>query len=113
MKYANTNSINKKFSQGFNTILSPTLINLFIALSLLIILALIYLKYKKIELYTNPSTTMFNINQYNLDTDTGYMQNIIDNYIKSIKLKNNLQEILNARENKIQDLSLQINQLIS
>ena len=119
MKYVNTNSINKKFSQGFNNILSPTLINLFIALSLLIILALIYLKYKKLELYTNPTTTSksettdFDINQYVLDTDTGYMQTIVDNYINSIQLKNKLQLILNSREQIIQDLSSQINQLIS
>ena len=113
MKYVNNNSINKKFSKGFNTILSPNLINLFIALSLLIIMTLIYLKYKKIELYDNPTTTSFNIDQYNLDTDTVYMQNIIDNYIKSIQLKNNLQVILNSRENTIQDLSKEINKLIS
>ena len=113
MKYVNTNSVNKKFSKGFNTILSPTLINLFIAISLLIILALIYLKYKKIELYENQSTTSFDEDEDILDTDTGYMSSIINNYIKSFKLKNDLQEILNSRQTKIQDLSFQINQLIS
>jgi hypothetical protein len=118
MKYIN-NSINKKFSQGFNNILSPSLINLFIALSLLIILALIYLKYNKLELYQNPTTTKAtptrtyaNIYQANLNTDTGYMSSIVNNYIKSKKVKNNLQDILNIREQKIQNIASEINKLL-
>ena len=130
MKYT-TNSINKKFSQGFNNVLSPSLINLFIALSLLIILALIYLKYNKLELYENPTTTKAttktttktttketptktndNIYQANLNTDTGYMSSIVNNYIKSRQVKNELQEILNLRETQIQNISSEINKLL-
>jgi hypothetical protein len=113
MKYIN-NSINKKFSQGFNNILSPSLINLFIALSLLIIIALIYLKYNKIELYIdNYSVTADYINQMNLNNNTDYMSSIIDNYIKSKKDNNKFKEILNARQKNIQDISYKINELIA
>jgi hypothetical protein len=113
MKYIN-NSINKKFSQGFNNILSPSLINLFIALSLLIIIALIYLKYNKIELYIdNYSVTADYINQMNLNNNTGYMSSIIDNYIKSKKDNNKFKEILNDRQKNIQDISYKINELIA
>ena len=118
MKYT-TNSINKKFSQGFNNVLSPSLINLFIALSLLIILALIYLKYNKLELYQNPTTTKTTptktndkIYQAKLNTDTGYMSSIVNNYIKSNQVKNELQEILNLRETQIQNISSEINKLL-
>ena len=121
MKFIN-NSINKKFSQGFNNILSPSLINLFIALSLLIIIALIYLKYNKIELYADPTTTQRQpsatlssdgINELNLKTDSGYMSTIINNYLNSIQLKNDLQLALDNREAIIQDMSEQINKIIS
>ena len=113
MKYIN-NYINKKFSQGFNNILSPSLINLFIALSLLIIIALIYLKYNKIELYIdNYSVTADYINQMNLNNNTDYMSSIIDNYIKSKKDNNKFKEILNARQKNIQDISYKINELIA
>ena len=44
--------IYKKFTKGFNNIYSPTLINLLIFLALIIILVLVYIKYKKIELYS-------------------------------------------------------------
>jgi hypothetical protein len=122
MKYIN-NSINKKFSQGFNNILSPSLINLFIALSLLIIIALIYLKYNKIELYENPTTTQQQqpsvtlssdgINELNFKNNTGYMSTIINNYLNSIQLKNDFQKTLDNREKIILDMADQINNIIS
>ena len=40
-------------SKGFKNIFSPTLINLFIALTLIIIIILIYLKNKNIDLFTD------------------------------------------------------------
>jgi len=59
MKNINHNKyIKQKFLTGINNIISPSLINLFIALSLLIIVSLIYLKYNKIELYTVAQTTI-------------------------------------------------------
>jgi hypothetical protein len=121
MKYIN-NSINKKFAKGFNNILSPTLLNLFIALSLLIIISLSYLKYNKIELYKNQIKNDFasndindinDINKINLDTDTGYMTTIIQNYIKSKQVKNDMQTQLDLREEQIEDISYQLNELIS
>ena len=44
-------SINNKFAKGFSNILSPTLMNLFILLSLIIIIVLLYIKSKKVELF--------------------------------------------------------------
>lgn len=115
MKYIN-NSIDKKFAKGFNNILSPTLLNLFIALSLLIIISLSYLKYNKIELYEDSNTkkiTADDINKINLDTDTGYMSTIVKNYIKSKQVKNDMQIQLDYRENEIENISNQLNLLIS
>ena len=115
MKYIN-NSINKKFAQGFNNILSPTLLNLFIALSLLIILSLSYLKYNKIELYVDPTTTRSITNdttKNNFDNDTGYISSIVQKYMKSKQLKNNLQSQLVLREKQIEDISYQLNELIA
>jgi len=112
------NSINTKFSQGFNNILSPSLINLFIALSLLIIIALIYLKYNKLELYADPKAPSItfsssDIDEFNLKTDTGYISEIVNKYLNSIKVKNALQSILDSREQQILDISSEINKLIS
>ena len=110
------NSINTKFSQGFNNILSPSLINLFIALSLLIIISLSYLKYNKIELYEDTKTnktTANEINKINLNTDTGYMSSIVRNYLRSKQIKNEMQIELDYREQQIQDISSQLNELIS
>lgn len=45
--------IYNKFAKGFKNICSPTLINLFIFLILAIIIVLVYIKYKKIELFNN------------------------------------------------------------
>ena len=118
MKYIN-NSINKKFAQGFNNILSPTLLNLFIALSLLIIISLSYLKYNKIELYADPTTkpttksTNNNVNKNKFDTDTGYISTILKNYIQSKKVKNEYQIELDLREKEIEDISYQLNEIIS
>lgn len=115
MKYIN-NSIDKKFAKGFNNILSPTLLNLFIALSLLIILSLSYLKYNKIELYLDPIATNLTNNdttKNNFDTDTGYISRIVQNYIKSKQVKNEFQLQLDLREKQIEDISYKLNELIA
>jgi hypothetical protein len=115
-----------KFSKGFNNILSPTLLNLIILLSLIIILALVYLKTNKFELFdciTNPTdpacsttttkykTTIPNITLSTNDIDTNYFATIINNYIKSKSNNNEYQNILNQREQTIQTLANNINNI--
>jgi len=106
-----------KFSKGFNNILSPTLLNLLILLSLIIILALVYLNTNKLELFdciTNPTdpaciTTKPNINPnitlLNNDIDPNYFATVINNYIKSKSKDNEYQRILNERQQTIQTLA--------
>ena len=104
-------SIKNKFSKGMNTILSPNLVNLFIVLSLIIILLLSYLKYNKIELYEENTATSKTIAQIFYDTDTGYIESIIKKYLYNNQTSNAMKEKLNIREKKIQDISLDINNL--
>ena len=106
-------SIKNKFSKGINTILSPNLINLFIVLSLIIILLLSYLKYNKIELYEEDTATSKTIEQIFYDTDTGYIESIIKNYLNNNKKNFEMKEQLNLRQDKIKDISLEINNLFS
>ena len=106
-----------KFSKGFNNILSPTLLNLLILLSLIIILALVYLNTNKLELFdciTNPTdpacittkpNTNPNITLLNNDMDPNYFATVINNYIKSKSKNNEYQRILNERQQTIQTLA--------
>ena len=51
-------NINTNISKGFTNILSPTLLNLFIFMSLVIIICLGYLKYRRIELFDYTKTKL-------------------------------------------------------
>ena len=91
MKSMDMKSIDNKFLKGFNNILSPTLINLFIPFSLTIIVILLYIKYKKIELFNNFIqenfiTTIPNPTVARRLSD-GYIQSIINNYLATITNK--------------------------
>ena len=110
--------INNKFTKGINNIFSSTLINLFILLSLIIILAIIYLKNNKIDLFGcpdpsdstcttigNPITTKY--------IDNGYIQKMINTYNKKIVDKTKYQDILNIQEKTIQTLAQQINDTLN
>jgi hypothetical protein len=106
-----------KFSKGFNNILSPTLLNLLILLSLIIILALVYLNTNKLELFdciTNPTdpacittkpNTNPNITLSTNDIEPNYFATVINNYIKSKSKDNEYQRILNERQKTIQTLA--------
>jgi len=110
--------INNKFTKELNNIFSSSLINLFILLSLIIILALIYLKNNKIDLFLcpdssdptcttigNPITTKY--------IDIGYIQKMINTYKKKISDKSEYQDRLNIQEKTIQTLAQQINDTLN
>ena len=101
----NTKSITQKMNKGINNIASPTLINLFIVFSLLIILTLSYLKYNKVELYTGNSSI---IN----DSSQNTASSLLNNYIKNVQFKNQIQSVLDSHEAMIQNRSQKINNLL-
>jgi len=101
------NSIYVKFAKGFKNITELTFINLTILLSIIIILALLYLKYKKIELYTEPLKTTQFINDYS------YISSFIDKYIKKLEHTNKNKLIMKEQENKIQNIGQLITDTIN
>ena len=105
--------INSKFSQGFNNIFTPSLLNLFILLSLIIILLLIYFKNNKVDLFnciTDPLDPLYIPENNN---DINFFTNLINNYINNKNNKTNYQQILNERQNTIQTLAHNINNIFS
>ena len=125
------NKLNNKFTKGFKNIFSINLINLFIVLSLVIILCLVYLKYRKIELFvctdptdlinypcttqpqtTQPQTTQPQIPSINI-SDTGYIRKLLNSYITNMQNKVVYQNQLNIQENTIQTLAQKINDTLN
>lgn len=92
-------SIVSKFSKGFENQLSPTLINLLIILSLIIILALTYLKNRKLELFICPPDCVIPTNPN------------VNKYIEAINTNTEYKKILSRQESKINDLSTQFSML--
>ena len=108
------NKLNNKFVKGFNNILSPTLLNLVIVLSLIIILFLIYMKYKKIELFDN--TTQPQVTQVTPVVtigNNGYIKNLLNSYTTNIKNKVAYQNQLNIQGKTIQTLAQQVNDTLN
>ena len=111
--------INNKFAKGFNNIFSPTLLNLFILLSLMIILSLVYLKFKKFELFdcTSPTDSNYPCTTQPVPTipilDNTYIQSIINRYMNNLQNKQYYQTKLNVQENNIQTLAQQINNTLN
>lgn len=85
-------------TKGFQNLFSPTLINLLIAISLVIIVILVYVKNKKIDLF---------------DTDPDYLQSIIDQINKNKIQTNNFAISLATQEQTIQNLQNQTNAIFS
>ena len=110
------NKLNNKFVKGFNNILSPTLLNLFIVLSLIIILFLVYMKYKKIELFdytTQPQVTQVTQTPIVTIGNNGYIKNLLNSYTTNIKNKVAYQNQLNIQEKTIQTLAQQVNDTLN
>ena len=125
--------INNKFSKGINNIFSPTLLNLFILLSLMIILSLVYLKFKKFELFdcsdptdtinypcstqapttTQSPTTTQPQNGLIPEINNGYIQSMISSYMNNLQNKKYYQSKLNVQQSTIQTLAQQINNTLN
>ena len=86
------NTINNKFTKGFSNILSQTLINLFIVFSIAIILILIYIKYKKFEL--------FNVKKNNNNSFKKNLVQTIEAYDEPPNIQpNNIYQLKNLNSN--------------
>ena len=111
------NKITNNFEKGFKNILSPTLINLFIILSLILILLLVYIKYKKIELFNNFIRENFTTTVPNAtlasQLSSGYIESLLNNYMKTIVNKLYYQDKLDIQENTIQSLSQKVNETLN
>lgn len=90
-------------SKGFNNIFSPTLTNFIIALILVIIVILVYIKNKNIDL--------FGVDDNN-DYDN-YLQSIISKYQAKKIQKNKFAISLATQEERILDLQSQADNLFS
>ena len=93
--------MNINLTKGFQNIFAPTLTNLLIALSLVIIIVLVYIKNKTIDLFTD-----------NTD-NTDYLQLIIDKYKTKKQQTNQFAQSLAIQEQRIQDLQTQANNFLS
>ena len=91
------NSINNKFAKGFNNLFDLSILNVFILLSLIIIIMLMYFKYNRIELFE----------------ETDIFSTIINNYISKKQLNNEFQQALNERQTIIQTLANNIKNIFS
>ena len=91
------NSINNKFAKGFNNLFDLSILNVFILLSLIIIIMLMYFKYNRIELFE----------------ETDIFSTIINNYISKKQLNNEFQQALNERQTTIQTLANNIKNIFS
>ena len=85
-------------SKGFKNIFSPTLINLLIVLTLVIILILVYLKNKNIDLF---------------DTNTDYLQSIINNIKTNQAQKQQFASRLATQEQTILNLQKNVSNILS
>ena len=84
--------------KGFQNIFTPTLTNLLIALSLVIIVILVYIKTKKIDLFIS---------------DSDYLQSIITKIENNQKQKNKFSASLATQEQKIQNLQATASNIFS
>jgi len=91
------NSINNKFAKGFNNLFNLSILNVFILLSLIIIIMLMYFKYNRIELFE----------------ETDIFSTIINNYISKKQLNNEFQQALNERQTTIQTIANNIKIIFS
>ena len=84
--------------KGFKNIFSPSLTNLLIALSLIIIVILVYIKNKTIDLF---------------DENSDYLQLIINKYQDKQLQRNNFAITLATQEQTIKNLQTQVSNVLS
>lgn len=88
------------FKKGFSNIFSPSITNLLIALSLVIIVILVYIKNKNVDLFGD-------------DDNLKYLQSIVNKYIAKQKQKSEFGIRLATQEQTIQNLQAQADNLFS
>jgi hypothetical protein len=85
-------------TKGFKNIFSPSLTNLLIVLSLIIIVILVYIKNKTIDLF---------------DANSDFLQLIINKYQDKQEQRNNFAITLATQEQTIQNLEKQVSSVLS
>lgn len=85
--------------------------NFILALCLIIILILIYLRTKTLDLFGEPTPS--NTPSINLLTNNDYLSTFINKYIKNIQQKNSYMKKLERQQKTIATLSQQVSNLIN
>jgi hypothetical protein len=109
------------FTKGLSNLFKPTYINLILAVCLIIILILIYLKTNKLDLFTgvdgaNGTDTITATTKpliSTLLTGNNYLTSFINNYISKMQQQNDYKKVLAKQEQTIQTLSQQVSNLIN
>lgn len=109
------------FTKGLSNLLKPTYINIILAVCLIIILILIYLKTNKLDLFygadgadgADTSTTTTKPLISTLLTGNNYLTSFINNYISKMQQQNDYKKVLAKQEQTIQTLSQQVSNLIN
>jgi hypothetical protein len=96
-------------SKGLKNLFTPTIFNVIIAICLIIILILVYLKTKKIDLF-NPTTGIL-LQQESGNID--FVTTFINKYVNNIQQKSNYAKVLATQEQTIQNLSKDVSDLIN
>lgn len=106
------------FTKGLSNLFKPTYINIILAVCLIIILILIYLKTNKLDLFygadgTDTSTATTKPLISTLLTGNNYLTSFINNYISKMQQQNDYNKVLAKQEQTIQTLSQQVSNLIN
>jgi hypothetical protein len=89
-------------SKGLKHLFTPTIINVIIAICLIIILILIYLKTNKLELFGATDLT-----------NNDFLSTFINKYVNKIKSQNNYMKVLATQEQTIKNLTTNVSKLIN
>jgi hypothetical protein len=95
------------FIKGLNNLLKPTTVNFILALCIIIILVLIYLRNRTIDLFEPPTNTQ------SILTSNDYLALFINKYINKIQQNNNYIKTMATQEQKIQELSAKVSNAIN
>jgi hypothetical protein len=90
-------------SKGFKNLFTPTIINIIIAICLFIIIVLIYLKTKKIDLFS-PDIAL---------TNNDFLSTFISKYVNNIQQQSNYMKTLATQQQTIQNLTQKVSGLIN
>ena len=104
-------------SKGFNNLFKPTIINFILAGCIIIILVLIFIRYGKIDLFTDntiPLTTnTIPTSQLTLISGNDYLTTFINKYINNIQQQNTYIQQLAKQQQTINNLTQQVEKLVN